>query len=253
MMNVSLDTKLGINQDRKSRFYSWLGGVYPEYRGQGVASELMCRQHEWCKEQGYEVVRTQTKNKWRSMLILNPPLANAELTAWLLKWRFNIAMADELSFFAAICLIPSTVALYRILVKVDKIKALLGCALLTVIIPIYLFLDIIWGRLVYPVYGIQLSPDIYKLVLSIYYGGMHTAATILSMATIILCLVIRRSVIGRPAAMFGFVAGILDFIDAYPWLIGTVMVFVSQLFFSAWFVILGMRMLGRSDEAEGLA
>ncbi|WP_258110091.1 GNAT family N-acetyltransferase [Alicyclobacillus sp. SP_1] len=62
--------KIGY-QDRKTRFYSWLGGVYPEYRGQGIASELMLRQHEWCKSQGYTAIRTQTKNKWRDMLILN--------------------------------------------------------------------------------------------------------------------------------------------------------------------------------------
>lgn len=62
--------KIGY-QDRKTRFYSWLGGVNPEYRGQGIASELMVRQHAWCKNQGYSVIRTQTKNTWRSMLILN--------------------------------------------------------------------------------------------------------------------------------------------------------------------------------------
>ncbi len=62
--------KIGY-QDQKHLFYSWLGGVYPEYRGQGVASELMLQQHEWCKNHGYTVVRTQTKNKWRNMLILN--------------------------------------------------------------------------------------------------------------------------------------------------------------------------------------
>jgi hypothetical protein len=136
---------------------------------------------------------------------------------------------------------------------VDRIKTLLGCGLFAVIIPINSFLDIILGRLVYPVYNIELSPDIYRLVLSIYYGGMHSVAIILSAATIILCFVIRRSVIGKPAANLGFAVAILDFIGAYPWLIGTAMVFVSQLFFSAWFVILGIRVLTRSEEAEGLA
>ncbi|WP_067934243.1 GNAT family N-acetyltransferase [Alicyclobacillus kakegawensis] len=58
-------------EDRTERFYSWLGGVYPEYRGRGIASELMRRQHEWCRKRGYRVIRTQTKNKWRDMLILN--------------------------------------------------------------------------------------------------------------------------------------------------------------------------------------
>ncbi|MGC4379215.1 GNAT family N-acetyltransferase [Fictibacillus sp. Mic-4] len=62
--------KIGY-QDRKGRFYSWLGGVDPEYRNQGIASKLMLKQHEWCKDQGYDVIRTQTKNKWKNMLILN--------------------------------------------------------------------------------------------------------------------------------------------------------------------------------------
>lgn len=58
-------------EDRTPRFYSWLGGVYPEFRAQGIASALMIRQHAWCQQHGYAVVRTHTKNKWRSMLILN--------------------------------------------------------------------------------------------------------------------------------------------------------------------------------------
>ena len=62
--------KIGY-EDKTERFYSWLGGVNLEYRGQGIASELMGRQHAWCREHGYSVVRTQTKNKWRDMLILN--------------------------------------------------------------------------------------------------------------------------------------------------------------------------------------
>ncbi|AHV98172.1 hypothetical protein [Paenibacillus sabinae] len=184
--------------------------------------------------------------------IFSPPLADANLMTWLQDWRFNFAMADELLIFATLCLIPSIAALYRILVKVDKIKTLLGCSLLAVVIPINVFLVIILGRLAYPVYDMELSPTIYKLVLSTYYGGTHCVAIILSMATIILCLVIRKSVIGKSIGYLGFVVGILDFIGSYPWLIGTAVLFVSQLFFSAWFVILGMRMLSRSEEVVAL-
>jgi ribosomal protein S18 acetylase RimI-like enzyme len=61
-----------IGHKRKTnRFYSWLGGVDPSYRNQGIGSELMKLQHEWCKENCYESIRIHTKNKWRSMLILN--------------------------------------------------------------------------------------------------------------------------------------------------------------------------------------
>lgn len=52
-------------------FYSWLGCVDPAYRGQGIASALMRQQHDWCRQQGYHTIRTQTYNQWRGMLILN--------------------------------------------------------------------------------------------------------------------------------------------------------------------------------------
>ncbi|XQY90000.1 GNAT family N-acetyltransferase [Metabacillus sp. HB246100] len=52
-------------------FYSWLGGVDPTYRKNGIASQLMSRQHSLLKEKGYRVVQTKSMNKWRSMLLLN--------------------------------------------------------------------------------------------------------------------------------------------------------------------------------------
>lgn len=179
-----------------------------------------------------------------------PPGVDSDLMTWLMDWRFNIAMADEVFFFATLLLIPSIAVLYRVLVKVDIIKTLIGCGLQVIIIPINIILDIILGRLVYPVYNIEFSPEIYKLIVSIYYGGMHSVAIILSVATIILSFAIRKSVIGKSTANFGILVGIFDFIGAYPWLIGTTMVFVSQLFFAAWFVILGIRMLYISGREE---
>lgn len=62
--------KIGYALNRE-QFYSWLGGVDPEYRNLGIATMLMKNQHEHIKESGFQVVQTQTKNKWRSMLILN--------------------------------------------------------------------------------------------------------------------------------------------------------------------------------------
>ncbi|MBT2681759.1 GNAT family N-acetyltransferase [Bacillus sp. ISL-35] len=56
---------------KNDKFYSWLGGVNPAYRGYGIASALMKRQHQYLMERGYRVVQTKTMNKWRAMLILN--------------------------------------------------------------------------------------------------------------------------------------------------------------------------------------
>ena len=62
--------KLGYER-KPGHYYSWLGGVRPEFRGQRIATELMRRQHAWCREQGYRRIRTQTYNRWRAMLLLN--------------------------------------------------------------------------------------------------------------------------------------------------------------------------------------
>ncbi|NHM32092.1 GNAT family N-acetyltransferase [Neobacillus terrae] len=55
----------------KRKFYSWLGGVDPDCRNQGIGSKLMEVQHQYLREHGYRIVQTITKNKWRNMLILN--------------------------------------------------------------------------------------------------------------------------------------------------------------------------------------
>ncbi len=62
--------KLGYER-KPGQYYSWLGGVHPDVRGQGIASELMRQQHEWCRQNQYHTIRTQTYNQWREMLILN--------------------------------------------------------------------------------------------------------------------------------------------------------------------------------------
>jgi len=68
--NQPVGFKIGYERDQKE-FYSWLGGVLPEYRGLGIARELMVVQHEWCRKQGYSKISTKTQNRFQSMLILN--------------------------------------------------------------------------------------------------------------------------------------------------------------------------------------
>lgn len=62
--------KLGYELSQEE-FYSWLGGVVPEYRGLGIAVELMARQHDWCRRRGYRKVQTKSQNRFRDMLVLN--------------------------------------------------------------------------------------------------------------------------------------------------------------------------------------
>ncbi|WNB92797.1 GNAT family N-acetyltransferase [Bacillus sp. NEB1478] len=56
---------------KPSKYYSWLGGVHPDFRNNGIAGKLMEMQHKWCSSNGFNIIQTKTKNKWKSMLILN--------------------------------------------------------------------------------------------------------------------------------------------------------------------------------------
>lgn len=67
----ALGFKLGYQRGGPQEFYSWLGGVDPASRGQGIARALMRAQHAWLTEQGYTWVRTETMNRYRPMLLLN--------------------------------------------------------------------------------------------------------------------------------------------------------------------------------------
>lgn len=68
--NRLLGFKLGYGKDGDT-FYSWLGCVLPEFRGLGIAGELMTLQHKECLEDGYKKIETRTRNDFSSMLRLN--------------------------------------------------------------------------------------------------------------------------------------------------------------------------------------
>lgn len=62
--------KIGY-QTRPEEYYSWLGGIHPNYRSQGYARLLMEYQHNILKENNYKFVATKTQNTNIGMLLLN--------------------------------------------------------------------------------------------------------------------------------------------------------------------------------------
>jgi len=62
--------KVGFERSNRI-FYSWIGGVALHARNKSIAKELMNIQHQKVKELGYQVICTQTSNKFKPMLILN--------------------------------------------------------------------------------------------------------------------------------------------------------------------------------------
>jgi GNAT superfamily N-acetyltransferase len=51
-------------------FYAWFYGVLPEFRRQGIASQLMDAVHSWARQNDYESIRFECHNQHRPMLHL---------------------------------------------------------------------------------------------------------------------------------------------------------------------------------------
>lgn len=52
------------------KFYSWLGGVIPDYRNQGIATALRQYQEQWVQESGYNAIAVKSMNRYPNMLHL---------------------------------------------------------------------------------------------------------------------------------------------------------------------------------------
>ncbi len=62
--------KLGYGVAMK-RYRSWVGGVAPAFRRQGLARAMLTRQHAWGGQRGYTLIETATDKHNTAMLSLN--------------------------------------------------------------------------------------------------------------------------------------------------------------------------------------
>lgn len=53
---------------KPNTFFAWLCGVLPEFRRQGIASQLLEALQAWAKHEQYEIVRFECHNQSRPML-----------------------------------------------------------------------------------------------------------------------------------------------------------------------------------------
>ena len=63
--------KIGFDWYDGRHYFSFSGGVAPEFRRQGIATRLARAQHARAAERGFRYVRTHTKNKFKEMLLMN--------------------------------------------------------------------------------------------------------------------------------------------------------------------------------------
>ncbi|WP_462156788.1 GNAT family N-acetyltransferase [Pseudoalteromonas sp. GB56] len=61
--------KLGYAKSTDT-FYSWLGGVVPDHRGQGLAKQLLHKQEQWALENGFNCIEVKSMLRFDAMLTM---------------------------------------------------------------------------------------------------------------------------------------------------------------------------------------
>jgi len=61
--------KIGYDRFQDGSFYSWLGGILPAYRKDGIALRLAMEQENWALKRGFQSIVLKTRNRFRNMLI----------------------------------------------------------------------------------------------------------------------------------------------------------------------------------------
>jgi GNAT superfamily N-acetyltransferase len=52
-------------------FFAWFYGTLPDFRRQGISSQLMEAVHDWARQHDYETIRCECHNRHRPMLHLS--------------------------------------------------------------------------------------------------------------------------------------------------------------------------------------
>lgn len=61
--------KVGYQRESDGSFYSWMGGVMPDYRRKHVARLLAEAQEKWAGAHGYDRIVCKTRNRHKAMLL----------------------------------------------------------------------------------------------------------------------------------------------------------------------------------------
>ena len=68
MNDMPVGFKIGYDRYKDGSFYSWMGGVIPKFRRNGVARQLANCQESWAKDNSYSYIQMKTRKKHKSMI-----------------------------------------------------------------------------------------------------------------------------------------------------------------------------------------
>ncbi|MFT4228479.1 hypothetical protein [Micropruina sp.] len=171
-------------------------------------------------------------------LLPRVPAEPTEIVAWVEQGRMQLMWADELLFFAVLSWCAGLLGRYARRDAASTARGLIGlAAFLTAQVALVVML-LSLGRLVYPVFGIELSADATALIVSETYGGLHLAMLAFAVAAVSLSWQPRFT---RLARGLGVLAAIVFVVGAFPWLTSQWWNVLAGVTLAVWGALLALR------------
>ncbi|WP_232374050.1 hypothetical protein [Leptospira chreensis] len=126
-------------------------------------------------------------------LVPPPPNDTSQLHAWISEWKTYLQIADEILIFATLALLPSIYTLTNPRKQNQSPVALFASGLFfLIVIPMYVLVDLLFGRLVYPVNVYPLSEDSIVFILSLISGTNHMISLVTALAIVLYSKAFRK-------------------------------------------------------------
>ncbi|TMR87937.1 hypothetical protein [Nonomuraea basaltis] len=170
-------------------------------------------------------------------LLPSAPSEAIAMTAWVQRGHSLLLWSDELLFFAVICWGAGAQGLFGARKAGPSVRINVGVTALAAALVALVVLLLAVGRLVYPVFEIQLSAEVLALVVSSTFGALHLAFLGFAVAAVALSWSTRAGLIGRAVGIFAAASFI---VGSFPWLTPNWWNSLVAVLVAAWGVFLAL-------------
>lgn len=175
-----------------------------------------------------------------SCLVPSPPSDTAQLHSWITEWKTYIQIADEILIFATLALLPSIYTLANPIKENESPLVLFASGLFfLLVVPMFVLVDLLLGRLVYPVNVYPLSEETIVFLLSLITGTMHMISLVLALAILLFSISFRKKTWGGLVLVMGILVFGFQITASYPWLLSPGVLLLCQLSFPIWLLSIG--------------
>ncbi|MFI7441914.1 hypothetical protein [Nonomuraea indica] len=176
-------------------------------------------------------------------LLPSVPSEAVAMAAWVERGYPLLSWSDELLFFAVVCWGAGARGLFGARQAEPSVRVNVGVAALAVALVALVVLLLAVGRLVYPVFEIQLSAEGLALLVSSSFGALHLAFLGFAVAAVALSWSTRAGLAGRAG---GILAAAAFVVGSFPWLTPNWWNSLVAVLVAVWGVLLALATVTRT-------